>query len=174
MCRPRVRGEKKKLSKTIKTLWKQCRLATFIYTLKHTELTVIHFTSRAFGTEMCGKVLIKSMSVQPLVKTPSPGFRLLSPSLLFSCQVDSATHFKCLLCQMETAQTQAHFVVGGRWGGAPVGYNCFFFFQVNEVSVAMFTEGVIIHMWDMGDFTCACLFGAGEKDENDEEGREKI
>lgn len=97
---------------------------------------MIHFTSRAFGTEMCGKVLIKSMSVQPLVK------RLHLAS-------DSLAHLCCSAARLIAPHTLSVYCVKWKqlklrltlWSvGAPVGDNCFSFFQLNEVSVAMFTE----------------------------------
>lgn len=61
---------------------------TFIHA--PTQHVMIHCASRAFGAEMCGDALIKSVSAQPQVKCLRPDFNLLSPSLS-GCWIDCAT-----------------------------------------------------------------------------------
>lgn len=114
---------------------------------------MICFAHWAFGKEMCGKALIKIMSVQPQVKC----LHLTSIFLAHLCYLPA--RFVVSHSYVFTVPNQNSLNSGSlccRWGKtSPTGY--YLFFPANKLSAVMFKEavlGVIINVWDIGECTC--------------------
>lgn len=132
---------------SLSTPWKIMPPLTLRPTFIHapTQHVMIHCASWAFGAEMCGDALIKSVSAQPQVKCLRPDFNLLSPSLS-GCWIDCTT-LRRLYCANKVNKYIIIITINNRQSD-------FFFFTDGAGTSQVCPKKKKDKMWKLSDCKC--------------------